>query len=290
MQADLAAEGADLVHCAAVNALAGQQPLLDDLLLELVQDLVHVLHDVGVLLGVLFLHCGDPLVDAGLADVLVVGVHAVFHARKLVLDQLVEQLIVERRVLVLELRLADLGDHLVDEVENRLQMLVSLHDALVHDVLGDLIGLGLDHDDLLVGCSDGGGHAVGLALLLGGVEQILLAVPAEDYARDGAVERNIGDADSGRRADHCGDLGAAVAVNGQHLAGDDDVVAQVGREQGAHGAVDQAGCENRGQAGLTLAAHEAAGDAADRVELFVEVNRREGSNRCRPWDVPMRCR
>ena len=271
-QADLAAEGADLVHCAAVDALTGQQPLLDDLLLKLVEYLVHVLHDVGVLLGVLFLHCADPVVDAGLADVLVVSVHAVFHALELVLDELIEQLLVKRRVLVLELRLADLGDHFVDEVENGLQMLVSLNDALVHDVLGNLIGLGLDHDDLLVSCRDGGGHAVCLALLLSGVEQILLAVPAENYSRDGAVEGNIGYAHRRRRADHCGYLGAAVAVNGQHLAGDDDVVAQVGGEQRAHGAVNKAGGKDRGQAGLTLAAHEAAGDAADRVELFVEVN------------------
>ena len=36
---------------------------------------------------------------------------------------------------------------------------------------------------------------VGLALLLRGVEEILLPVPAEDDAGDGAVERNIGDGD-----------------------------------------------------------------------------------------------
>ena len=271
--ADLAAEGADLVHCAAVNALAGQQPFLDDLLLQLVQDLVHVLHHVGVLLGVLLLHCGDPLVNARLAYVLVVGIHAVFHARKLVLDQLIEQLIVECSMLVLKLRLADLRDHLVDEVKNRLEVLMSLNDALVHYVLGDLVCLGLDHDDLLMGCRDGGGHAVGLALFLGGIEQVFLAVPAEDYACDGAVEGNVGDADCCRCADHCGDLGAAIAVNGQDLACDNDVVAQVGREQGTHGAVDQAGCQDCRQAGLTLAAHEAAGDAADCVQLFVEIDR-----------------
>ena len=73
-------------------------------------------------------------------------------------------------------------------------------------------------------------------------------------------------------ADHCGDLGGAVAVNRQDFAGDNDVVAQIGREEGTHGAVDQAGGQNCGQAGLTLAAHEAAGDAADCVELLVEVN------------------
>ena len=270
--ADLSCEGADLVHLASVNALAGEQPLLDDLLLQLVEYLVHVLHHVGVLFAVLLLNHGDPLVDAGFADVLVIGAHAVLHGLELLLDQHVEQLLIKGSVLVLELGLAYLGDHLVDEVENGLEVLMCLNDALVHDVLGNLIGLGLDHDDLLVGGGDGGGHAVVLTLGLGGVEEVLLAVPAEDDAGDGAVEGHVGDGDCGGCADHCGDLGGAVAVNRQDFAGDNDVVAQVGREEGTHGAVDQAGGQNCGQAGLTLAAHEAAGDAADCVELLVEVN------------------
>ena len=225
-----------------------------------------------MLLAVLFLDHGDPVVDAGLADVLVVGVHAVLHGLELVLNQLVEQLLVEGGVLVLELGLADLGDHLVDEIQHGLQVLVGLDDALVHHVVGDLVGLGLDHDDLFVGGCDGGDHAVVLTLGLGGVEEVLLPVPAEDDAGDGAVEGHVGDGDGGGGADHGGDLGAAVAVDGQHFAGDDHVVAQVGGDEGAHGAVDQAGGQHGGQTGLALTAHEAAGDAADGVELLVEVH------------------
>ena len=102
--ADLGAEGADLIHCTAVDTLACKQPLFDDLLLQLVEYLIHVLHHVGVLVGVLFLHCGDPLVHTGLTDILVVGVHAVFHAGKLVGDELVEKLLVKRSVLILGLQ------------------------------------------------------------------------------------------------------------------------------------------------------------------------------------------
>ena len=36
--------------------LAGEQPLLDDLLLQLVEDLVHVLHDLGMVGLILLLH------------------------------------------------------------------------------------------------------------------------------------------------------------------------------------------------------------------------------------------
>ena len=270
--ADLGAEGTDLVHCTAVDTLAHEQPLLNDLLLKLVEDLVHELHHVGMLLGVLLLHGGDPLVDTGFTDVLVVGVHAVLHALELVLDKLVKQLLVEGGMLILKLGLADFLHHRVDEVEDGLKMLVRLNDALVHDLVGNLIRLGLDHDDLLVGCGDGGGHAVGLALLLGGVEEVLLTVPAENDAGDGSVKRNVGNRDGCGSADHCGNFGAAVTVDGKHLAGNDDVVAQVGGEQGTHGAVDEAGRQHCGQAGLALTTHEAAGDATDCVQLFVEVD------------------
>ena len=224
------------------------------------------------MLAVLLLDHGDPVVDAALAHVLVVGVHAVLHGLELVGDQLFEELVVEGGVLILKLGLADLGHHLVDQVQHGLQMLVGLDDALVHDLVGDLVGLGLDHDDLLVGGGDGGGHTVGGLLLMGGVEEELLAVPAQDDAGDGAVEGHVGDGDRGGGADHGGNLGAAVPVHAQHFAGDDHVIAQVGGEQGAHGPVDQTAGQHGGQAGLALPAHEAAGDAAHGVELLVEVH------------------
>ena len=133
--------------------------------------------------SILFLHRSDPLVHAGFADVLVVGVHAVLHAGKLVLDKLFKKLIVERGVLVRELGLADLGDHAVDKIEHRLHHLVRLHDALVHDIVGDLVSLGLDHNDLLVRGGDGRRHAVGFLLGGGGVEEELLHRPSRGRYR-----------------------------------------------------------------------------------------------------------
>ena len=264
-------QGTDLVHLTAVNTLAGQQPLLYDLLLELVEDLVHVLHHVGMLLAVLLLNHGDPVVDSGLTDVLVVGVHAVLHGLELVFNQLVKELVVEGSVLILELGLAHFLHHLVDEVQHRLEVLMGLDYALIHHVVGDLVGLGLDHDYLLVGGGNGGGHTVALTLSLSGVEEILLPVPAQDYAGDGTVEGHVRDGDGSGGADHGGYLRGAVSVHAEHFAGDDYVVAQVGGEEGAHWPVNEAGCQHCGQAGLALTAHEAAGDAAHGVELFVKV-------------------
>ena len=188
------------------------------------------------------------------------------------LDDLIEELLVEVGVLVLELGLAYLLDHLVDEVEHGLELLVRLHDALVHDVVGHLVGGGLNHDDLLVRRGDGDGHPVVLALGLGGVEEVLVAVPAEADAGDGAVPGDVGNGHGGAGADHGGYLGGAVAVDAEDLALDGDVVPEVAREERAHRAVDEAAGQDGGQAGTALAAHEAAGDAAHGVELLVEVD------------------
>ena len=225
-----------------------------------------------MLFAVLLLDHADPVVHARLADVLVVGIHAELHRLELLLDELVEQRLIKRGVLILELGLADLGDHPVDEVEHGLKMLVRLHDALVHHVVGDLIRLRLDHDDLLVRGGDGRRHAVGFLLGGGGVEEELLTVPAEDDTGDGAVERDIGNGNGGGSADHRGDLGGAVTVNGEHFAGDDNVVAQVGREERTHRAVNKTARKHGVQRRTALAAVEAAGDTADGVELLIEVH------------------
>src|SRR5699024_2491006 len=214
----------------------------------------------------------DELVPALLADVLVVGVHGGLGLVHGGLDYLLKELLVEVGVLVLELGLADVLDHHVDEVQDGLELLVGLDDALVHDLVRHFLGGGLDHDDLLVRGGDGDVHAVGLALSLGGVEEVLLAVPAEGDAGDGAVEGDVGDGDGGGGADHGGYLRGAVAVNAEDLALDGDVVAQVVGEEGTHGAVDEAARQDGGQAGTALAAHEAAGDAPHGVELLVEVH------------------
>ena len=270
--ADLGGQGTYLVHATAVDAVAGEQPGLDYLLLELVGYLLEVLVHVGVLLEEELVPVLDELVPALLADVLVVGVHGGLGLVHGGVDYLREELLVEVGVLILELGLANLLDHLVDEVEHGLELLVRLHDALVHDVLGDLVGGGLNHDDLLVRRGDGDGHAVSLALGLGGVEEVALAVPAEADAGNGAVPRDVGNRHGGAGAYHGGYLGGAVAVDAEDLALDGDVVPEVAREERAHRAVDEAARQDGGQARTALAAHEAAGDAAHGVELLVEVD------------------
>ena len=270
--ANLGSQRTDLVLGAAVHAVAFQQPSLDDLLLELVGELLQVLVHVGVLFQILLVPLVDHGVPAGLTHVFVVGVHGGLGLVHELVHDLVKQLLVELSVLILHLGLADLGNDLVDEVDLLLDLLVSLHDTGIHDLVGDLVGAGLDHDHLLSGSGHGHVHAGGLALLLVGVEDDLAVAVTHLQAADGAGEGDLGVAHAGGGTDHGGHLGGAVIVHAHDSALDAHVVAEVVGEQGAHGPVDQAGSQNGGQGGTALTAHEGAGDAAHSVQLLLKLN------------------
>ena len=175
-------------------------------------------------------------------------------------------------MLILHLGLADLGNDLVDEVDLLLDLLVSLHDTGIHDLVGDLVGAGLDHDHLLSGSGHGHVHAGGLALLLVGVKDDLAIAVTHLQAADGSGEGDLGVAHAGGGADHGGHLGGAVIVHAHDGALDAHVVAEVVGEQGAHGPVDQAAGQHGGQRGTALPAHEGAGDAAHGVQLLLKVH------------------
>ena len=177
-------------------------------------------------------------------------------------------------MVILKLRLADLFDHLINEIQNRLQMLMSLYDAFIHHIIRNLISLGLDHDNLLVCCGNRGRHTVGLSLLSRRVKEIFLSVPAEDDAGDRPIERHIGNRNCCRSTDHSGNLRGAVTVNRKHFTGNDNIVAKIGGEKRTHRAVNQAGSKHCGKARLAFAALEAAGNTADCVEFLIKVNRK----------------
>ena len=210
-----------------------------------------------------------PLVDhgvpAGLPDILVVGVHGLLGLVHELVHDLVEQLLVELGVVILHLGLADLGDDLVNKVDLLADLLVGLHDAGVHNLVGDLVGAGLDHDHLFPCGGHSDVHAAGLALLLIGVQDNLAVTVAHLQTADGAGEGDLRIADAGGGADHGGHLGGAVVVHTHDSALNAHVVAEVIGEQGTHRPVDQAAGQHGGQRGAALPAHKAAGNAAHGV-------------------------
>ena len=170
------------------------------------------------------------------------------------------------------LRLADLGHNAVDEGEHLLDLLMTGTDGAHHGLLIDLVGTGLDHDDLFLAGSKGQGEVAVLALLLGGVQHDLTVHQTDKDTGDGAVPRNVRHSDGQRGTVHAGDLCRAVGVlthDGHRHA---DIVAHILGEQRADGAVNDAGGEDGMLAGAALAAHKAAGDAACGVELLLKLN------------------
>ena len=156
---DLGRQRADLLHAAAVHALAVCQPAADDLLLQL----VHALGQVRAVLFLVFvvqrrLELVDDRAHARVADGLVVGIHGDLELVIAGRLELVEQVVVDVVVLILELGLADLVLDALDERADLLELLVRLHQRIEHAVLGHLLGARLDHNDLVLGRAQGDVH------------------------------------------------------------------------------------------------------------------------------------
>ena len=268
----LGVQGTDLVLLAAIHTVTCQQPGLHDLLLELVGKLLQVLVHIRILLQILLVPVLDHLVPAGLADILVVGVHGGLGLVHEVGNDLVKQLLIEVGVGIVELGLADLGDHLIDEGDLLLILLVGHTDGLKHHIVGHLISAGLDHDHLLARGHHGHIQVADLALLAGGVKEQLAVHQAHLQGGHRPIPGNVGNGQGGGGTDEGGYLGGAVVIHRHHGAHDGHIVAEIGGEQGADGPVDDAAGEDALLAGAAFAAVKAAGDPAHGVHLLLKVH------------------
>ena len=271
-QTDFGSQRTNLVHTTAVHTLAGKQPLLDDLLLHLVQaDLdvgLEVLVLVSELVGEVHTGSGEPL----LPDVLVVGVQGILDLVQAVGHQVVQQVVVHGGLLEGELGLADLGHNAVDELHDLHVGLVRDTDGFQHHTFGSLVGLGLDHNHLLEGGGDaheavGGGPLVG-----GGVDDILAVQVAHVGGGHGSVPGHIGGSNRDGSTQRGHDLHGIVVVIGQHGAGHDHVVAEFLVKEGPHGPVDDPAVQDAPLGGLALPAVEGAGDTAHGVHPLLKLD------------------
>ncbi len=114
--------------------------------------------------------------------------------------------------------------------------------------------------------------------LVGGrVEDVLAVLVADAGGGDRAEERNAGQRQRGRAADHGDDVGVVLQVVAQHGGDDLDLIAEALGEQRADRPVDQAGLQHLGLGRPALALEEAAGDLAggERLLLVVHGQREE---------------
>ena len=83
---------------------------------------------------------------------------------------------------------------------------MSLHDGVVHYVVGDLVCARLDHNDLAHGRGDSQVKIALGALCLGGVDDQLAVNKTHEHSADRSVPRNIGNGQCDGRTEHGGDL------------------------------------------------------------------------------------
>ena len=273
-------DGTDLVGGTAVDALAG----LDDhsthgLLLELLERHGDLALPSGLLLlgelGTDGLLQSLDLADTGeLVGIAKGGCHLVVVGEDALLD-LLDGLV--ERVLLLDdgaVDLLPLGDELILSLaEGSKGLLAKLHGG-EHVVLGDLLGAGLDHRDVVGRAAQLQVQIGVLALLVGGVDDKLagLHVTADAHAGKRALEGHAAER-HGQGSTHDVDDVKGVDLVGDKRGGDDvHLVAETVREARANRTVDHARGERGLLAGTALTLEVATRDAPCGVHLLVEVD------------------
>ncbi len=150
--------------------MALQQPGLNNLLLEFVGNFVEILVHVRVFLGEQLVPMIHQHVPAGFAYVLVVGIHSGLRLIHGGFHNLVEQLLIKISVGIVELGLANLGNHPVDQLHLLLVFLMGQLNGAEHGVVVHLVGAGFDHDHFLARGHHGHVQIGNLSLLAGGIE------------------------------------------------------------------------------------------------------------------------
>ena len=149
---------------------------------------------------------------------------------------------------------------------------VAEHHRAEHHVLGQLLRLRLDHQHRVLGAGDDQVELRLLELRRGRVEHVLAVDVADARGADRAVERNAGERQRRRDADHRRDVGIDFRIDRHDRRDDLDFVVEAVREQRPDRAVDQARGQHLLLRGPALALEEAAGNLAGGVGLLDVVD------------------
>ena len=168
--------------------------------------------------------------------------------------------------------LGGLLGELDDRVDHRLEALVAEHDGAEHVVLGELLGLGFDHQHRVGGAGDDEvelrlGHLVDRR-----VEHEGAVDEADAGAADRAHEGHAGEGQRGGGGDHRDDVGIVLEVVREDGGDDLGLAAEALDEERADRAVDQARDERLVLGRPAFALEVAAGDLAGGEGLFLVVD------------------
>ena len=228
---------------ATVDArLSGQDPPAHRGLLQLFDSTHHLglVESRGLAATQLCLGCGDGCIDGGIAIHLVgngVGIaQGVATGR---FDSRL-QCVIGDHFRHCDDRLVYLGGQFLDRVDRHLHLLVTEQHRTEHNLLGQLVGLRLDHQDGVLGTRN---HQVQVRVLTQpgrSIQDIAAILVADPRGADRPLERCTGNRQRGRCADQRRDLGIDTWI--ERLYGTDDLGLgdEVFRKQGPDRTVDQA--------------------------------------------------
>ena len=272
--AGFAPDGANLGDLAAVGTDAFvQDAAAHDFLVQVVQGVGHLGvaagEDIGKVLDGLGLHLLLTLLALGTVE----GVEGPLGLIISILadgdgDILARH--VEREV---ALGLADFRHDLLLEGNQLLDGLVREEDRIQHYILGYFLGAGFHHHDGVLGAGHVQADLGGGALLFIGHQDELAIYHAHMHGTRGARPGDIADAQGDGRAQHRGDFGGDVGIDGQGGSHYLHVVAHALGEERAQGTVDQAAGQGRLLGGTAFTLDEAAGNFTHGVLLFFKVYR-----------------
>jgi len=169
------------------------------------------------------------------------------------------------------LGLAHLLAHLVLRRDQALHGFVPEAQRADHRLFVHLVGPGLDHDDRFAGAGHAQVEQAVLHLRDGRVEHELTVNEADAHRANRPAPGHIRDVQRGAGRDDREYVRVVFLVVAERRDDDLHLVAQVFGEERAQRAVGDAGDEDARLRRTPFAAHEAAGDAARRVELFFVV-------------------
>ena len=273
--ADFDPDIANLVELAAIRtALLFDHLLAEDLLAQQVEVLARLLAASFVFFRNAFLHFRLQLLDHPVAVVLpiLLGVHRVGQLRANLRPQCAEVRFVGDDRLHYALRLAHLLRQLVDGGANLLDLRVTKLDGVNDRLFRDFLRARLDHHDAVHGADD---HQVQLARALLVVSRVdhELAIRLPDAHRaNGAVERNVRDAQCNRRAVNASNIRVVRAVSRKHHGDDLGLAAEAFREQRTDRTIDLAAGQNLALARTSFALDESARNASGGVGVLTVVN------------------
>jgi hypothetical protein len=240
---DLHGDRANRRRIATVDTrIAAEDPLADDLAFEAEQLITHVISGVlgrfaaRQLFGDRLLDLADARVSRLLLD------DAVCLGKQIVRGSAHSSLKLRSGCAWLELptRLAALGNKLVDGLDRDLHLLMAEHHRAEHDLLAEAVCLGLDHHHPVLGAGNDEVEFGSLEFGRRRIEQVLAVFITDARRTDRSVERHARKRKRRRGANHRGDVGIDLGIEGNHRRHNLHVVVETVREERTHGTVDEA--------------------------------------------------